>query len=48
MEKIVEQFALKRPLVSDDKFLTFEVCAVDEEDEDVDLPYVRYSADVPK
>lgn len=42
LEDIVSKWALKRPLEEHDKFLTFEVCAVDEDDEDVDLPYVRY------
>ena len=35
-------FVLKRDLDARDTYINFEVCAVDEDDDDVDLPYVRY------
>ena len=42
LEDIVSKFVLKRDLDARDTYINFEVCAVDDEDEDVDLPYVRY------
>ena len=42
LEEIVSKFVLKRDLDARDTYINFEVCAVDEDDDDVDLPYVRY------
>ena len=42
LEEIVSRFVLKRDLDARDTYINFEVCAVDEDDDDVDLPYVRY------
>ena len=42
LEDVVAKYVLKRDLNSDDEYLNFEVCAVDEDDDDVELPYIRY------
>ena len=46
LEEIVSKFVLKRDLDARDAYINFEVCAVDEDDDDVDLPYVRYRTGV--
>ena len=42
LEDVVSKFVLQRDLDHRDEFINFEVCAVDEDDDDVELPYVRY------
>lgn len=42
MSQIVEEVS-KKPLAPHVKALTFEICANDEEGEDVEVPYVRYT-----
>ena len=48
VEDVVSKFVLQRDLDHRDEFINFEVCAVDEDDEDVELPYVRYHSRVRK
>ena len=47
LEDIVSKFVLKRDLDARDTYINFEVCAVDDEDEDVDLPYMFVTTVVP-
>ena len=42
LEDVVAKYVVKRDLNANDEYLNFEVCAVDEDDDDVDLPYIRY------
>ena len=42
LEDVVAKYVVKRDLNANDEYLNFEVCAADEDDDDVDLPYIRY------